>query len=189
MMTSTRRLHVRPMTLADVPPVTDIERASFPVLWPVTAYQRELQHNALARYLVACAAAPEGNDRKTILGFVGVWLMVDEGHIVTLAAAPAARRQGVASWLLLAALDLARAERQRVLTLEVRASNAAAQALYRKFGYREVGRRPRYYSDNHEDAVIMSTPDLLDPAFRAGCQRIRRALAERTGAAVVELRA
>ena len=85
-----------------------------------------------------------------------LWMIVDEAHIATLATHPEARRQGVAKQLLVKALETAYAEGARTALLEVRAGNEAAQSMYRKFGFEEVGRRERYYKDNHEDAVLMT---------------------------------
>ncbi len=185
------RYRIRPMTEDDLPGVMEIERASFPSAWPESAYRKELT-NRLARYVVAVeaeqraeaspgrrrlwgsiaralgrdgnkAAAPTGR----IIGFAGLWLMVDEAHIVTLAVREGNRRQGVAQALALRAIDLARESDQRRVTLEVRASNTAAQALYSKLGFQRAGVRRRYYTDNQEDAVIMTTPDLDSPEYRA----------------------
>ena len=102
--------------------------------------------------------------------------MVDEAHITTFAVHPAWRRQRLADRLLLAFLDLARDRRAREATLEVRLSNLPARRLYEKYGFRPVGLRPRYYSDNNEDALIMTTDPLDDPAFRARIERLRVAL-------------
>ncbi len=188
----------RPMTCDDIPQVMAIERASFASAWPQTAYEKELE-NRLARYLVAvrlgeAEPGPRGVRRRLgrllarrppqpgdIVGFVGVWLMVDEAHIVTLAVRPDARRQGVGQLLVLGALELAYAHDMSRVTLEVRASNDAARALYERCGFRRVGVRPRYYTDNQEDAVVMSTPPLGDPDFRALFDRLRDEHARRFG--------
>jgi ribosomal-protein-alanine N-acetyltransferase len=84
------------------------------------------------------------------------WIVIDELHIATFATHPGFRRQGVGSQLLKDALDDASRAGARRAFLEVRASNAAAQEMYRKFGFEVVGRRPRYYRDNSEDAVLMT---------------------------------
>ena len=102
----------------------------------------------------------------TIAAYGGMWLMVDEAHITTFAVHPAWRRQRVGERLLLAFLDVATDQRAHEATLEVRLSNLAARRLYEKYGFRPVGLRPRYYSDDHEDALIMTTLPLNDPAMR-----------------------
>jgi [ribosomal protein S18]-alanine N-acetyltransferase len=148
------------MRLADVAAVHEIERLSFRTPWPAYAFEQELRGNRLAHYVVARAG-----DR--VVGFAGVWLMVDEAHVTTFSVHPDWRRQGIGRQLLLSLVDLAERIRARRMTLEVRASNEAAQALYRSFGFEEVGRRPKYYTDDGEDALVMSTPELGDPRMEA----------------------
>lgn len=116
---------------------------------------------------------------RSIVGYAGLWLMVDEAHITTIAVAPAARGQGVGELLLLALIDRAIAVGARWVTLEVRVSNQVAQSLYRKYTFKEMGVRKRYYSDNNEDALIMWTEPLDSPEFRRVLEENRRRLAER----------
>jgi [ribosomal protein S18]-alanine N-acetyltransferase len=163
------KLLVEPMRLEDLDEVQRIEQASFSTPWPSNAYRSELMTNRLATYLVARI---EGR----IVGYGGMWLMVDEAHITTFAVHPAWRRQRIGERLLLAFLDLARDRHAREATLEVRLSNLAARRLYEKYGFRPVGLRPRYYSDNNEDALIMTTEPLSDPRLRARIERLREAL-------------
>ncbi|HYN70624.1 MAG TPA: ribosomal protein S18-alanine N-acetyltransferase [Candidatus Eisenbacteria bacterium] len=163
------RLQVAPMTLGDLPAVHRIEHASFSSPWPDDAYRSELQTNRLASYLVVRAAAE-------IVAFGGIWLMVDEAHITTFAVDPAWRRQGIGERLLLALLDVALARRAREATLEVRLSNVAARRLYEKYGFRPVGLRPSYYTDDGEDALIMTTEVLDAPAMRTRLAGLRAAL-------------
>jgi ribosomal-protein-alanine N-acetyltransferase len=153
------RLVIEPMTFDDLPAVQEIERASFTTPWPSHAYQAELETNKLARYLVVRAG-------REVIAYAGIWLLVDEAHITTFAVAPAWRRQRVGERLLLAVLDLSMARGAREATLEVRLSNLPARRLYEKYGFRPVGIRPRYYSDDHEDALIMTTEPLRSPAMR-----------------------
>jgi ribosomal-protein-alanine N-acetyltransferase len=119
--------------------------------------------------------------REPIVGFVGVWLTLDEAHIVTIAVRESHRGRGIGELLLIAAIALATLNDQDVVTLEVRASNQAAQALYEKYGFKKVGVRHRYYSDNHEDAVIMTTDSIHSAPYRELCQRLRREHRERCG--------
>ena len=107
------------------------------------------------------------------LAYGGMWLMVDEAHIITFAVHPAWRRQRIGGRLLLAFLDLASDRGAHEATLEVRLSNLPARRLYEKFGFRPVGLRPRYYSDNSEDALIMTTEPLARPAMRERLARLR----------------
>jgi len=160
---------VIPMTLADIPAVQAIEQASFSAPWPPNAYQSELETNRLAHYLVIRVGAE-------IVGYAGLWLMVDEAHVTTFAIHPNWRRRGLGERLLLAVLDVAIDRRASEATLEVRLSNLPARRLYEKFGFRPVGLRPRYYSDNGEDALIMTTDPLADPAMRERIARLRAAI-------------
>jgi ribosomal-protein-alanine N-acetyltransferase len=161
------------MTVADLAEVQAIERASFTTPWPPHAYKSELETNRLASYLVARA---DGH----VVGYGGVWLMVDEAHITTFAVHPAWRRRGIGDRLLLELLDVALERGAREVTLEVRLSNLAARRLYEKFGFRPVGLRPRYYTDDNEDALIMTTPALETPAMQDRIDRLRRELEEAT---------
>lgn len=142
-----------PLTVEDLAEVAIIESVSFTAPWPTSAYKTELTTNRLARYL---GARLDGE----LVGFGGIWLMVDEAHVTTMAVLPEHRRAGVATALLLELLQEARRGGARVATLDVRVSNADAQRLYRSFGFIEVGQRVRYYDDNGEDALIMTTAEL-----------------------------
>jgi ribosomal-protein-alanine N-acetyltransferase len=168
------RIAIEARTLADLPAVHAIEEASFTTPWPPHAYRSELETNRLAHYLVARAAGE-------VVGFAGIWLMVDEAHVTTFAVAPGWRRRRVGERLLLALLDLAVARRASEATLEVRLSNLPARRLYEKFGFRPVGLRPRYYSDNGEDALIMTTEPLASPAMVERVRLRREALAALEG--------
>jgi ribosomal-protein-alanine N-acetyltransferase len=165
------KLRIEAMRLEDLGEVQRIEQASFTTPWPENAYRSELTSNRLASYLVARI---DGR----IVAYGGMWLMVDEAHITTFAVHPAWRRQRIGERLLLAFMDLARDSHAREATLEVRLSNLAARRLYEKYGFRPVGLRPRYYSDNNEDALIMTTESFGDPALDARIERLRSALDE-----------
>jgi len=117
--------------------------------------------------------------REPIVGFVGIWLMPDEAHIVTIAVRESHRGRGIGELLLIAAIELATLDDRDIVTLEVRASNQAAQALYEKYGFKRVGVRQRYYSDNHEDAVIMTTEPIHSDSYQALFQGLRREHRER----------
>jgi ribosomal-protein-alanine N-acetyltransferase len=157
------------MRFTDLEAVQDIERASFTTPWPPHAYRSELESNRLATYLVVRAG-------DEVVAYAGMWLMVDEAHLTTFAVHPAWRRRRVGERLLVALLDLAVARRAREATLEVRLSNLAARRLYEKYGFRPVGLRPRYYSDDGEDALIMTTDAFDDARFADRLARLRLAL-------------
>ena len=163
------RVAVGPMGLDDLPAVQAIERAAFSAPWPANAYRTELETNKLAHYLVVRVG-------DEIAGFAGLWLMVDEAHVTTFAIDPAWRRNHLGERLLIALLDLALDRRATEATLEVRLSNLPARRLYEKYGFRPVGIRPRYYSDNNEDALIMTTEPLRSPEMTARLAERRAAL-------------
>ncbi|MGA3030137.1 MAG: ribosomal protein S18-alanine N-acetyltransferase [Candidatus Limnocylindrales bacterium] len=171
------RIVVDRMKVEDLPAVHVIERESFSTPWPAHAYRQELESNRLAHYVVA-----RWGDE--IVGFAGMWMLVDEAHITTFATRRAWRRQGIGERLLLAMLDLARARGAAEATLEVRPSNTPARRLYEKYGFKVVGVRPRYYSDNNEDALIMTTEALDGRAMRDRIAALRAAVAGRPDIAV-----
>ena len=163
-------IRIEPMTLDDLPAVHAIERASFAVPWPDDAYRNELATNRLASYVVARAD-------DEIVGFAGLWVMVDEAHVTTFAVRPAlapprGRASGCCSR---SSTSRSRARRAR------RPSRSACRTcrrarLYEKYGFRPVGIRPRYYSDNGEDALIMTTERARRrPACGTGWRAPRRA--------------
>ena len=166
MSTTAPALSIRPMRVADLTTVQLIERSSFSTPWPAQAYRQEIETNRLAQYLVALMG-------DTIVAYGGIWLMVDEAHVTTFAVHPRYRRRRIGEQLILALLDLARERHAREATLEVRLSNLPARRLYEKYGFRPVGIRPRYYSDNNEDALIMTTEPLELPAMRERLARLR----------------
>jgi ribosomal-protein-alanine N-acetyltransferase len=160
---------IAPMRVDDVPDVHAIERASFTTPWPDHAYRTELETNRLAHYLVVRVG-------DQVVGYAGLWLMVDEAHVTTFAIHPSWRRRRLGERLLIALLDLAIERRASEATLEVRLSNLPARRLYEKFGFRPVGIRPRYYSDDNEDALIMTTERLDSPAMVGRIARLREGL-------------
>jgi [ribosomal protein S18]-alanine N-acetyltransferase len=155
------------MRAADLDAVQRIERASFATPWPSYAYRQEIETNRMAHYIVA-----RGGDE--VVGFAGMWLMVDQAHITTFAVDPEWRRKGIGARMVLALLRMSETLGARNATLEVRLSNLPARRLYERFGFRPVGVRPRYYTDNGEDALIMTTDDLESPEMRARIGRLER---------------
>lgn len=145
--------HIRRMMVEDVPAVAELDQLAFTLPWTERSFHFEVTSNPASRCWVAEQAG-------RIVGVVVAWLLVDEVHIATIATHPDVRRQGIAQALLVHALKSGAAEGAVSSFLEVRASNLAAQAMYRKFGYEETGRRPRYYKDNGEDAILMTLESL-----------------------------
>ena len=129
----------------------------------------------MARYIVVEAGT--GGAQPNVLGFAGLWLMLDEAHVVTVAVLPEHRGHGYGRLLVHGLVEMARAYEMNVATLECRVSNAAARALYGRYGFYEVGLRKKYYSDNQEDAVIMTTEDLSSAAYFQRLTRLETELA------------
>jgi len=150
-------LHLRPMCLPDVEQVVQIDRLSFTRPWSERTYHLELTENSAAHLIVA---ALEDQLNKPIVGYVGFWFIVDEAHISTLAVHPDFRGKGIGSRLLEEALEAASHLGADLVTLEVRASNQIPIDLYKKFGFQVRTSKPRYYRDNHEDALLMILDDL-----------------------------
>ncbi len=119
-----------------------------------------------------------------LVGFIGLWLMADEAHIINIAVRESYRRRGIGELLFIRGIDLALELKASIVTLEVRASNQAAQALYRKYGMTEVGLRRGYYTDDKEDAILMSTGDLNAESFRAQFWKLKQKHCRRLGAAL-----
>jgi [ribosomal protein S18]-alanine N-acetyltransferase len=136
-------------TEADLDAVMEIERLSFVTPWVRQAFSDELDRPWAHLEILH----DEGIGRA--VGFCNYWLVADELHILNIAVHPELRKHGHASLLVRHILAAARAAKARVVSLEVRVSNHAARSLYQKFGFREVGVRPKYYADNGEDAVLM----------------------------------
>lgn len=141
-------MKIEHMTGAVVPQVAALEAACFSTPWSESSIRSELE-NPYAIWLVAM----EGD---TLAGYLGVQFGPDGGDIMTIATAPAFRGQGIGKQLLSAMVQILREKQLGWLTLEVRPSNAAAVGLYEAMGFREVGRRPRYYKKPTEDALLMT---------------------------------
>lgn len=138
----------RRMTLRDIDRVLAIERASFSAPWSRNAFVGELTENHFARYLVML----EG---EVTIGYGGMWIIIDEAHVTNVAVHPDFRGRKLGESLLRRLMAEAVASGARKMTLEVRVSNDRALGLYRKLGFRDVGVRRGYYTDNKEDALIM----------------------------------
>jgi ribosomal-protein-alanine N-acetyltransferase len=141
------------MTAEDVPTVAKFDKLALTLPWTERSFHFEVTSNPASRCWVA-------ERDGVIVGVIVAWLLVDEVHIATIATHPDVRRQGIAQALLVHVLKSGAEEGAVSSILEVRESNFAAQAMYRKFGYEETGRRPRYYKDNGEDAILMTLEPL-----------------------------
>jgi ribosomal-protein-alanine N-acetyltransferase len=148
----TQGLLIRRAGLADVSAIWAIETLSFPTPWSRWSFLAELgQQNS--HMLVAGPPPPQP---WQTWGYLIFWVVLEEMHILNLAVHPAHRRQGIARRLLSEGLDQARELGVELAWLEVRPSNVPARALYESFGFKEVGRRPRYYDDTQEDALLLT---------------------------------
>lgn len=154
---------LRAMTLDDVDAALDLEQRVYRQAWSRQVFLDELSQ-ASRRYLAADVDA-------TLAGYGGVMLVGEEAHITTVVVDPARRQARVGTRLMLGLVDHALDEGAEALTLEVRVSNEAAQALYRRFGMAPVGVRKQYYRD--EDALIMWVHDIGGPDYAARLQSIR----------------
>ena len=141
-------IEILSLKLEHVDSVLKIDALSFPTPWSRESFEREIEVNKFARYVVA-------KKDGVVIGYAGMWLILDEGHITNIAVHPEHRGIGTGNLLLEALIEMCRIESITSLTLEVRKSNLVAQNLYKKYGFLEQGIRKGYYGDNKEDAVIM----------------------------------
>lgn len=199
---------IEPMDENDIERVQEIERRSFTTTWSANTYRHELRHPANSRYIVARASTTPPPPRHAgqtsrrgllanllpslfggaqaptsspypIVGYGGLWLSVDEGHITTIAVAPEYRGRGIGELALNGLIDQAMALDADMLTLEVRVSNLVAQQLYLKYGFKPAGTRQRYYTDNGEDALIMWTESIHLAPYQERLHKLRDQLFER----------
>jgi [ribosomal protein S18]-alanine N-acetyltransferase len=196
---------IEPMRLEDIPEVSRVERSCFSNAWPQSAYRRELRNQNNNYYIVLRDNSEEARKsnqqsqeqwnalnllpfrRKAsdmtapapIIGFAGMWILLDEAHVTTIGVSPDYRGRGLGELLLLELFEEAMRRGAEWVTLEVRVSNDPAQALYSKYGFTRQGIRRRYYSDNGEDAYIMWSPSLREPESVARLVALRAALDER----------
>ena len=145
-----KKVRIVPMTSAHLDEVADLERICFSRPWSRKMLAEELE-NQCAAFLVA-----QDSITQQVMGYAGLLVMADEGYITNVAVFPEFRRQGVAAKLIAVFENFARGNKLAFLTLEVRPSNTAAIALYKGFGFEEVGRRKNYYDLPKEDALILT---------------------------------
>lgn len=139
----------RQMTVADVEVVHSIEEAVFATPWTLDAFYQEMTTNTQATYVVAV------DETDKIIGFCGMWIVLDESQITNVAVLPSSRGKGIGDGLMREAIRLAKDRGVIIMSLEVRITNTVAQNLYRKLGFQEGGIRKGYYTDNQEDALVM----------------------------------
>ncbi|MBR0598057.1 ribosomal protein S18-alanine N-acetyltransferase [Clostridiales bacterium BAD-6] len=139
---------VRQAEAGDVKTIAELDKICFSAPWSESSFEKEIKENQLAFYIVA-------EIDHCIVGYAGLWRIIDEGHITNVAVHPDFRQKGIGEALVSVLLDHTQREGIRSHTLEVRASNFAAISLYTKLGFVNVGYRKNYYEDNGEDAIIM----------------------------------
>ena len=149
---------IRPVREEDVSQIHEIETLCFAIPWSRESILHDIRENPVSRWLVL----DDGEGR--VLAYAGLWLVIDEGHILNVAVRPQAQRQGYGRRVLTALIELAKENGMGLMTLEVRRSNLPAQALYHACGFMDVGYRKRYYEDNREDALIMYLELMPGPA-------------------------
>jgi ribosomal-protein-alanine N-acetyltransferase len=169
-------LAIRRLRPQDIPDVMEIESISFGRHhWSEESFHNEM-NNQVGRYYALI-----NTEIGKLIGYQGFWLIADESHITTVAVKPEYR--GNALGELMVSHCLERCARQSIhwVTLEVRISNYSAQNLYYKYGFTSVGLRPKYYQDNQEDALIMTTPDISSAEYRQLCRKLKENLVQRLG--------
>jgi len=151
-------LSIRKMEVHDIQTVITLDRMSFSLPWPESAFHYEVEKNDASRCWVAELKDEKSN--PVLVGMIVVWLILDEVHIATIAVNPNFRHLHVGQRLLAHTLINALDEGSKKAFLEVRKGNLAARELYRKFGFIEVGVRRWYYQDNREDAILLNLEEL-----------------------------
>lgn len=138
----------RKMTIHDVNEVYEIEKQSFTLAWTKEAFEQEMLKNEFAYYVLA-------ETQEGVVGYCGMWLVMDEAHITNIAISAKERGKKFGEALMKEAIETAKAQGAKLMTLEARVSNIAALNLYRKLGFQNGGIRKGYYTDNQEDAIVM----------------------------------
>jgi len=169
-------VHVVPMRRRHLRSVLHIEAEVYPRPWSMSLFMSELGMRATRAYFVARVG-------RNVVGYCGLMLTGDDGHITTIAVDPVWHRQQVGTRLLLALVQEARARESINLTLEVRVGNRGAQDLYRKFGFESVGVRKGYYAETNEDAMIMWSNGIDTAEFAGHLGALERTIC---GATIVE---
>ncbi len=198
------------MAEGDIPQANEIERESFPTQWPPTSFKRELGSH-FNHYYVLYEEGKEAPPRRGnhqakdsliprlkglwgggkppsasapkeyIVGVVGIWHLYDEAHVISIAVRETYRRRGLGELLLITIIDESLRLGAFVVTLEVRVSNLGAQALYEKYGFKKVGIRANYYTNDNEDGYIMTTDRLTTASYQALLQGLKEHFAQEHG--------
>ncbi|HEY8312871.1 MAG TPA: ribosomal protein S18-alanine N-acetyltransferase [Candidatus Baltobacteraceae bacterium] len=162
-------LEIAPMLERDIKEVVRIEQQSFTTTWPANAFYNELHDNKLAHYFV-------GRIGDRIVAYGGIWVILEDSHVTTIAVLPEHRGNKYGEYILVRLLDEALERGASWMTLEVREGNVVAQSLYRKYGFTTVSTRKGYYSDNNENAFVMWAGNLKSELYRNRLRALRAAL-------------
>ncbi len=130
---------------------------------------------------------PPSAGAQYVIGFAGIWIMADESHLTNIAVRQSYQRRGIGELLLISIIDLSAILKASIITLEVRVSNTVAQNLYCKYTFAQTGLRRGYYSDNREDAMLMSTESITSVPFQARFQQLKQSHFGKLGAASCQL--
>lgn len=198
------------MAEGDIPQANEIEREAFPAQWPPTSFKRELGSHFNHYYVVyeegkevpvqgntgskdslmprlkglwrgGKSSSASSAPKQYLVGLVGIWHLYDEAHVISIAVREAYRRRGVGELLLITIIEEAIRLGAFVVTLEVRVSNLGAQALYEKYGFKKVGIRANYYTNDSEDGYIMTTDRLTTASYQALFQGLKERFAQERG--------
>lgn len=148
-------INIRRATIEDLDSIIAVEAESFAMPWPRQAFVDELTRNIVSYYVVMEQASAGNQQFREVVGYMGMWIIVDEAHITNIAVHPKARRRQIAELAVRQMMLVAKERGAERMTLEVRKSNEAAIALYEKLGFVNYGTRKDYYIDPREDAIIM----------------------------------
>ncbi|TCK87939.1 [SSU ribosomal protein S18P]-alanine acetyltransferase [Natranaerovirga hydrolytica] len=140
-------INIRKMSYEDIDQMVIIEQKNFSNPWSKNSFVQELNNN-LATYFVAC-------DKERVIGYGGIWYIIDEGHITNIVVDEKYQRQGIGQQIVENILKVSKEKNIKRCTLEVRVSNKAAIALYNKLGFVQLGIRKNYYTNPTEHAIIM----------------------------------
>ncbi len=139
---------IKDMEVHEVDQVMEVELQCFKTPWSKDSFIHEIENNKFAKYIVAI-------DQTEIIGYVGIWYVLDEGSITNVAVRKDYRRKGIANQLVTHILEDAKGKNIQKIFLEVRESNDSAKTLYERHGFEAIGIRKAYYKDNNEDAILM----------------------------------
>ena len=163
------RMVIEAMNDSHLAQIVRIETLSFPSTWPQNAFKNEIHDNKLAHYFVGLLG-------DQVVAYGGIWVILEDSHITTIAVHPDLRGRKYGEVMLLHLLDETIQRGASWITLEVRETNIVAQNLYRKYGFTVVSTRRGYYSDNNENALVMWAGNLKGPLYLNRLRALRKTI-------------